>query len=112
VLHSLQHSFLHVPQANKPTLVYDLIEPFRQPTVDREIISILNLGTEINSSKGRLDKKSIKVITENVQERLATPTKFRKGKYKMTTIIDEQALELAHTIKGITSKFKAFVVRY
>ena len=109
---NIYHSFLHVPQANKPTLVYDLIEPFRQPTVDREIISILNLGTEINSSKGRLDKKSIKVITENVQERLATPTKFRKGKYKMTTIIDEQALELAHTIKGITSKFKAFVVRY
>ncbi len=109
---NIYHSFLHVPQANKPTLVYDLIEPFRQPTVDREIISILNLGTEINSSKGRLDKKSLKVITENVQERLATPTKFRSGKYKMTTIIDEQALELAHTIKGIKSKFKAFVVRY
>jgi group II intron reverse transcriptase/maturase/CRISPR-associated endonuclease Cas1 len=109
---NIYHSFLHVSQANKPTLVYDLIEPFRQPTVDREIISILNLGTEISSSKGRLNKKSLKVITQNVQERLATPTKFREGKYKMTTIIDEQALELAHTIKGIKSKFKAFVVRY
>jgi len=109
---NIYQSFLHVSQANKPTLVYDLIEPFRQPTVDREVISILNLGTQIKASKGRLDKKSLKVITENVQERLATPTKFRDGKYKMTTIIDEQALELAHTIKGIKSKFKAFVVRY
>jgi len=109
---NIYHSFLHVPQANKPTLVFDLIEPFRQPTVDREIISILNLGTKITSSKGRLTKKSLKVITENVQERLATPTKFRQGKYKMTTIIDEQALELAHTIKGVKSKFKAYVARY
>jgi group II intron reverse transcriptase/maturase/CRISPR-associated endonuclease Cas1 len=109
---NIYHSFLHVPQANEPTLVFDLIEPFRQPVVDREVISILNLGTEITSSKGRLHKKSVKVITENVQERLATPTKFRDGKYKMTTIIEEQALELAHTIKGIKGKFKAFVVRY
>lgn len=109
---NIYHSFLHASQANKPTLVFDLIEPFRQPTVDREIISILNLGTQINSSKGKLDKKSLKVITENVQERIATPTKFRDGKYKMSTIIDEQALELAHTIKGIKSKFKAYVARY
>ncbi|WP_295421261.1 CRISPR-associated endonuclease Cas1 [Sulfurovum sp.] len=109
---NIYHSFLHVSQANKPTLVYDLIEPFRQPTVDREVISILNLGTQINSSKGRLDKKSLKVITQNVQERLATPTKFRGGKYKMTNIIDEQAQEVAHVIKGIKGKFKAFVVRY
>ena len=109
---NIYNSFLHVPQANKPTLVFDMVEPFRQPVVDREVISILNLGTEITSSKGRLNKKSIKVITQNIQERLATPTRWRKGKFKLTTIIDEQALEMAHTIKGIKSKFKGFVVRY
>jgi len=109
---NIYHSFLHVPQDNKPTLVFDLIEPFRQPVVDREIISILNLGTQIISSKGKLDKNSIKVVTENIQERLATPTKWRKGKYKITTIIEEQALEMAHVIKGIKTNFKGFVVRY
>jgi len=109
---NIYHSFLHVSQANKPTLVFDMVEPFRQPVVDREIISILNLGTQINSNKGRLNKKSIKVISQNIQERLATPTRWRKGKYKLTTIIEEQALEMAHTIKGTKSKFKGFVVRY
>ena len=109
---NIYHSFLHTSQANKPTLVFDMIEPFRQPVVDREIISILNRGTKISSNKGRLTKKSIKVITENVQERLATPTKWRKGKYKMVTIIDEQALEMAHVIKGIKSNFKGFVGKY
>jgi len=55
------------------------------------------------------DKKSVKVITENIQERLVTPTKWRKGKYKLTTTIDEQVLELSHVIKGIKSNFKGFV---
>jgi len=109
---NIYHSFLHTAQENKPTLVFDMIEPFRQPVVDREIISILNRGTKLSSNKGRLSKKSIKVITENVQERLATPSKWRKGKYKIVTIIDEQALEMAHVIKGIKSNFKGFVVRY
>jgi len=109
---NIYQSFLHSEQPNKPTLVYDLVEPFRQLIVDREIISILNRGTKLNSSKGKLDKKSVKVITQNIQERLATPTKWRKGKYKLTTIIDEQALELAHVVKGIKSKFKGFVGRF
>ena len=93
-------------------MVYDLVEPFRQLVVDREIISILNRGTELNSNKGRLDKKSIKVVTQNIQERLATPTKWRKGKYKLSTIIEEQALELSHVINGTKSKFKGFVGRF
>ena len=109
---NIYHSFLHTPQANKPTLVFDMVEVFRQMVVDREIISILNRGTKLSSNKGRLTKKSVKVITENVQERLATPTKWRKGKYKLMTIIDEQALELSHVIKGIKSNFKGFVGRF
>jgi len=39
-------------------------------------------------------------------------TKWRKGKYKIVTIIDEQALELSHVIKGIKSNFKGFVGRF
>lgn len=79
---------------------------------DREIISIVNQGRMLDSTKGRLTKKSIKIITENVQERLATPTKWRKGKYKLLTIIDEQVLEIVHVIQGIKSNFKGFVGRF
>ena len=109
---NIYHSFLHTSQDNKPTLVFDMVEVFRQPVVDREIISILNLGTKIYSSKGRLNKKSIKVITENVQERLSTQTKWRKGRYKIETIIEDQALEMAHVIRGIKKNFKGFIVRF
>jgi len=109
---NLYHSFLHTEQSNKPTLVYDIIEEFRQPTVDREIISILNRGTKIKSSKGRLTKESIKVITQNIQERLITPTKWRKGKYKITSIIDEQVLSLSHVIIQKDKRYKGFIARF
>ncbi len=109
---SLYHSFLHTEQSNKPTLVYDLIEEFRQPVVDREIISILNRGTKLHSSKGKLTKESIKIISQNIQERLITPTRWRKGKYKITTIIDEQVLSISQVVQDENKKYKGFIVRY
>ncbi len=109
---SLYHSFLHSEHAGKPTLVYDMIEAFRQPVVDREIISILNRGTPLKSSKGRLTQESVKIITQNIQERLITPTKWRKGRYKITSIMDEQVLLLSHVIQDKSRKYKGFVARY
>ena len=109
---SLYYSFLHSEQPNKPTLVFDLIEEFRQPVVDREIISILNRGTKLTSSKGRLTQQTIKIVSQNIQERLVTPTKWRKGKYKITSIIDEQVLLLSHVIQSDDKKYKGFIARY
>jgi len=109
---NLYHSFLHSEQSNRPTLVYDMIEEFRQPVVDREILSIIAKGTKLTSSKGRLTEKSIKIISQNIQERLITPTKWRKGKYKITSIIDEQALLLSQVINSREKKYKGFIVRY
>ena len=36
--------FLHVDRSGKPSLVLDLMEEFRQPVVDRAILSWLNRG--------------------------------------------------------------------
>jgi len=105
-------SFLHQLQPNKPTLVFDLVEIFRQPVVDREIISILNLGAQISSNKDKLTNQSVKIITQNIQERLATPTKYKSQKHKLADIINNQALELAHAIKGTKNKFKPFIAKY
>jgi len=109
---NLYYSFFHAEQPNKPTLVYDMVEEFRQPVVDREILSILAKGIKLNSSKGRLTQETIKVISQNIQERLITPTKWRKGKYKITSIIDEQMLSLKLVIQKRQKRYKGFVVRY
>jgi len=58
--------------------------------------------------------KWIKQYNEEGKERLkkhgSGRIEWRKG--KIVTIIDEQALELAHVIKGIKSNFKGFVGRF
>jgi CRISPR-associated endonuclease Cas1 len=105
-------SFLHSPQPNKPTLTYDMVEEFRQPVVDREILSILAKGTKLTSSKGKLTQKSIKIISENIQERLVIPTKYKKGKYQITNIIHMQALLLSKVIKSDNKKYRGFSARY
>lgn len=109
---NIYNSFIHSNQPHKPTLVFDVVEMFRQFVVDREIISILNHGTELKSDKGKLTQESIKVITKHIQDRLATPTKWRNKKYKMVTIIEDEATELAQVIRGTKSVYKAFVARF
>ncbi len=102
---------MHEAQANKPTLVYDLIEEFRQLIVDREIISITTKGFEFKIAKdGFLNQKSKEMVITNIQERLATFTKWRKGKYKLISIIEHQANLLARAIKK-ESDYKGFVGR-
>src|SRR5438093_1977470 len=50
--------FLHVDRPGKPSLVLDLVEEFRQPVVDRAVLSALNLGMSIRMENGQLDKAS------------------------------------------------------
>jgi hypothetical protein len=44
--------FLHVDRSGKPSLVLDLMEEFRQPVVDRPILSWLNKGGQLSASEG------------------------------------------------------------
>lgn len=108
---NLNYPLYHAMQKNKPTLVFDMVEEFRQPVVDREIIAMLNRGQKIRQNNGRLTKESIKLIVQHIQERLATPTKSRYGKTPLYNIIGFQANLLKRTIlEG--KKYKGFVNRY
>ena len=102
---------LHEPAANKPTLVFDLIEEFRQSVVDREIIAIINHHQVLKSSNGRLTQESIKVITEHIQTRLSGTTLYRGRKERFERVIREQALLLAKAIKG-EKKYRGFVNKF
>lgn len=108
---NLNYPLYHAMQKNKPTLVFDMVEEFRQPVVDREIIAMLNKGQKIRQSNGRLSKESIKLIVQHIQERLATPTKSRYGKTPLYNIIGFQANLLKRTILD-GGKYKGFVNRY
>jgi len=108
---NLHYPFLHSIQPNKPTLVFDMVEAFRQPVVDREILSIVNRNQRLTQTNGRLSKQTIKLIVQNIQERLATPTSSRYGKSTLQNIIGFQINHLKRTLLDGTT-YKGFVNKY
>lgn len=108
---NLYYPLYHSAQSNKPTLVYDMVEAFRQPVVDREILALLNRGQVLTQSNGRLSKVSIKLIVQNIQERLATPAPSRYGKSPLYNIIGFQMNHLKRSMLDKTT-YKGFVNKY
>ena len=109
---SLNVSFLHAMDGNKPTLVFDLIEEFRAFVVDRTIVSMLNNNEPLKLDKEkRLDRKSRQLIAKNVLEKIGAFTRHKKASKKIDTIISEQAYMLARAVKGLTA-YKPFIGRY
>jgi len=108
---NLYYPLYHSVQSNKPTLVYDMVEAFRQPVVDREILALLNRGQKLTQSNGRLSKESIKLIVQNIQERLATPAPSRYGKSPLYNIIGFQMNHLKRALLD-RSTYKGFVNKY
>jgi len=109
---SINISFLHAIDANKPTLVFDLIEEFRAFVVDRTIVSMINNSEHLKLDKeNRLDRKSRQLIAKNVLEKIGSFTTHKKASKKVDTIISEQAYMLTRSIRGL-STYKPFVGRY
>lgn len=108
---NLYYPLYHSVQSNKPTLVFDMVEAFRQPVVDREILAMLNRGQTLTQTNGRLSKDSIKRIVQNIQERLATPAPSRFGKSALYNIISFQMNHLKRSMLD-KSPYKGFVNKY
>ncbi len=103
--------FLHVDRPGKPSLVLDLVEEFRQPIVDRTVISFINLGETIGMERGLLDTKTRKEISRKVLERLESRETYRKKKYQVRSIIQIQARALASFLRGEGS-YRPFSFRW
>lgn len=110
---SLNISFLHTMDAQKPTLTFDMIEEFRTFVVDRTVISMLNKDEPLKlGSDGLLTKSSRQLLAKNVKERLGAYTMHKKESKKIENIIQSQAFLLAKTIKGESKKYKAFIGKF
>jgi len=103
--------FLHVDRPGKPSLVLDLVEEFRQPVVDRTVISYINLGENINMEGGLLDAKTRKEVSQKIIERLESQESYRGKKYQIRSIIQIQARNLAAFLKG-ERKYRPFSFKW
>jgi CRISPR-associated protein Cas1 len=92
--------FLHVDRPGKPSLVLDVVEEFRQPVVDRAVLSAVNLGMAVRMENGLLDKDSRERISARVLERLVSPERHLGKEYQVRSIIQMQARRLASFLRG------------
>jgi len=83
--------FLHVDRSGKPSLVLDLVEEFRQPVVDRAVLSAVNLGMNVRMENGLLDRDSRELISARVLERLVSAERHLGKEYQVRSIIQIQA---------------------
>ena len=109
---NLHASFLHAPQAGKPTLSYDFIETFRPPIVDRTIFSLFNRGRKLAvTTSGRLSSATVQIVVEAILARLGTLVLYRGKKITLEQVIQQQASLLAHSLREKV-KFRPFLCSF
>lgn len=105
-------SYLHKPEKNRPSLVYDLIEEFRQQGVDRVIISIITKSKDLKVTDGQLDERTKKLVATKIIERLNTVEVFRSKEMRFFEIIQHQAIAIAKYLEGENPKYKPYIRKW
>lgn len=100
--------YLHVDRPGKKSLVYDFIEEFRQPVIDRVVIATINKGVNIGMDGDYLDTQTKRDFAAKVFERLEHREKFQNKNTMMKTIIQSQARRIATFLRG-EAKYKPYV---
>ena len=93
--------FLHTEQTGKPSLVFDLIEEFRAPIVDRTVIAFVMLNRNIKIEQGLLTVETRQAFSEKIIDRLSSTETYEGKKFEISDIILLQARKL---INSITNK--------
>lgn len=102
--------FVHTDRAGKPSLVFDLVEEFRQQVVDRVVFGTFGKGSEIKvNEEGRLDERSRKTLAQKIFGRLDSEENYAGMKQKIKTIMLRQAQAIAAYVRGERPLYKPFV---
>ncbi len=110
--------FLHTDRYGKPSMVLDMIEEFRQPVVDRAIITLFALKKvedsdfETSGNCFMLSKKGREKVIEAVMERLHTKITYKDKKASLQRIMLHQARMIAKFLLGEKSEYKPFIHKW
>jgi group II intron reverse transcriptase/maturase/CRISPR-associated endonuclease Cas1 len=105
-------SYLHKPEGNRPSLVYDLIEEFRQQAVDRVVIALVMKSKKLKSVNGLLDEKTRKLLAQKVIDRINGVEVFRKKEMRFHDIIQQQAKAIVKFLEGTSEKYKPYMPKW
>ncbi|MCB0275924.1 MAG: CRISPR-associated endonuclease Cas1 [Calditrichaeota bacterium] len=109
---NVQISFLHAPQYQKPTLVFDVVEEFRAQVVDRVVLSLINRREKVVVKEGQLTQGSKNLLVENIFERLNTPESHRGKRRTLQEIIQYQASAIGKFLKGDEEDYRPYIAKW
>ena len=92
--------FLHTDRAGRPSLVLDFVEEFRQPLVDRVVLSLSLRGFCPELEDGRLSEPSRKRLAGAVVTALDSAVRYGRQQFKLREVIERQAQLLATSLRG------------
>lgn len=105
--------FIHADRPGKPSLVFDLIEEFRQVVVDRTIVGMANKGMRLElDDKGLLVDESRRAIADKVLERLEADERYERKRHPLRLIIQYQARHIATFVRGDRPAYESFIARW
>lgn len=105
-------SYLHKPQEGKPTLVFDLVEEFRQQAVDRAVYALITKGETLEVERGLLSDETKGKVARKVLERINTVEVFRGREKRLFQIMEEQARTVAEFLEGKTHSYRPYVGKW
>ena len=109
--------FLHTDRYGKPSMVLDLIEEFRQPIVDRAMVTLVvrkMVGEgDVERERGvYLNRRGRKKAIEAMMQRLETRIKYRGRKITLLQVILKQAREVVRFVNSEVRVYRPFVYRW
>jgi CRISPR-associated protein Cas1 len=104
--------FLHKEQTGKPSLVFDMIEEFRAPIVDRTVIAFVMLNRNVSISGGLLTLETRQSFSEKILNRLTSLEYYKGKKVMINDILLIQAKSLADFIEEKTDAYAPFTFKW
>lgn len=110
--------FMHTDRYGKPSMVLDLIEDFRQPIVDRAIMTIFSrkqVGKNDIEESGNtlmLSRSGKGKVVEAVLSRLHSESKYNDKMLSLQAIILEQARQIVRVLLDQDKNFEGYVHKW
>ena len=104
---------MHSLERGRPSFVYDFIEPFRQPIVDRPLLAWATKGgmPEFQDTRHmKVDSK--RQVARLVLERLEGTEQYKGQNIKIKYLLRNHAFEVARLLRGEIEAYRGYVAKW
>ncbi|HDQ99627.1 MAG TPA: group II intron reverse transcriptase/maturase [candidate division WOR-3 bacterium] len=91
---------LHVANPGRPALLFDMVEEFRQPAVDRAVFALVRRRTRLEMKDDRLAADTRRRLVDAISRNLAGRVYYDGHRLPLAEVMTKQVRRLAAAVKG------------